>query len=321
MNKYVCLAHRFPAAGIEGVLGVPVQNEDEINDYKRHMLGVVPNQRIRFVRLTSIPDQAKNHLKVGDVVIKYDGLSEKFLDVLRPVETAYLLSKYKAGDIDWEHAEDVRRYSLESFRWQISSDGYQIVICDPHGRLAILRGQHGTPRRLFPTAYCLLQETENDKKLVSDDPYVGRRVSISNKQRCAWATMRFIHHCLFKHGPVVDSSIMYEFKKKIRRHNRVFTDLPKVEFSNFVRLHTRRTHKHSQDFWGRVRKEYLDDPASLPRPLSFIASKRSVRWVRLTMEEVEEVLNYVEWDEWTKFRDPLHFSNVRKKSSGSAEWN
>jgi len=39
------------------------------------------------------------------------------------------------------------------------------------------------------------------------------------------------------------------------------------------------------------------------------------------MEEVEEVLNYVEWDEWTKFRDPLHFSNVRKKSSGSAEWN
>mgnify|MGYP003137602783 FL=1 len=321
MNKYVCLAHRFPAAGIEGVLGVPVQSEAEIEEYRSHMDDVSPNQTIRFVRLTSIPDHANKHLKVGDVVVKYEGLSEKFLDVLRPVETAYLLSKYKAGDIDWEHAEDIRRYSLESFQWQLGSDGYQLAISDPYGRLVVLRAHHGTPRRLFPTAYSILQETENDKKLVADDPYIGRRVSVSHKQKCAWATMRFIHYYLLKYGPIVDSSVLYEFKKKIRRHNRVYSDLPKFEFANFVRLHTRRTHKHSQDFWRRVRVEYLEDPDSLPRPLSFIASKRSVRWVRLTMEEVDQVLNHVEWDEWNEFRDPLHFSNVRNNSSGSAEWN
>ena len=58
----------------------------------------------------------------------------------------------------------------------------------------------------------------------------------------------------------------------------------------------------------------------MPRPLSFVASKRSVRWVKLTMEEVEQVLNYVDWDEWNEFRDPMHFSNIRKDGS-SAVWN
>ena len=320
MNKYVCMAHRFPSAGIEGVLGVAVQNEEEIEEYKRYIGGDVSNQRIRFVRLTAVPDHVGKHLKVGDVVIKYEGLSEKFLDILRPVETAYLLSKYKAGDIDWEHAEEVRQYSLETLRWQIATDGYQVAISDPDGRLAVLRANKGMPRRLFPTAYCVLLETEHDKARIADDPYMDRRETVSKRQRCAWATFRFIHHCLFKHGPIVDSSILHEFRKKIKRHNRVYSDLPKVEFSNFLRMHTRRTHKHSQDFWRRARVEYLDDPDSMPRPLSFVASKRSVRWVKLTMEEVEQVLNYVDWDEWNEFRDPMHFSNVRKEGS-SAGWN
>jgi|TARA_Y100000114_G_scaffold153421_1_gene173332 hypothetical protein len=321
MTKYVCLAHRFPAAGIDGVLGVTVQNQDEINEYKKYMMGVIPNQVIHFVRLTSIPDHAKNHLKVGDVVIKFAGLSEKFLDVLRPIKTAYFLSKYKAGEIDWDHAENVRRVSIETQQWEASSDGFQVAICDPDGNLAVLRGKKGTPRRLFSLAYSILQETDHDKKLVSADPFLDRRQTVMEKQRLAWCTMRFIHFYILKHGPVVDSALFYSFKKKIKTHQKAVQNVPKLEIGNKLRLHTRRTRKRSQDFWRRVRVEYLNDPGSLPETLAFVASKRVVRWARVDNDEVEDILNFVEWDEWDEIDDPLHFSNTNPRGSSSSRWN
>ena len=79
MNDYACLARRFPASGIDGVLGVSVTNTVELDQYLQALPVPVNHDKVKFVRLTSIPEKAKSHLMEGDVVVKYDGLSERFL--------------------------------------------------------------------------------------------------------------------------------------------------------------------------------------------------------------------------------------------------
>ena len=86
-----------------------------------------------------------------------------------------------------------------------------------------------------------------------------------------------------------------------------------------MRLHTRRTHKHTQEFWKRVRIEYLNDPDSLPTPLAFVASRQTVRWVRLELSDIDDIMKCVEWSEWSDFYDPFHFSPVTHKRND--KWN
>ena len=158
MNDYVCLARRFPAVGIEGVLGVPVTSESEIDEYLEALPVPTDEAKVKFVRLTAIPEKSQDHLKPDDVVVKYEGLSERFLDILRPVETAYYNTGYQSGDIDWELAEEARSQSFETGKWSITKDGSQIAVSDPDGRLAVLRGSKGTSRTLFKYAYVVYVE-------------------------------------------------------------------------------------------------------------------------------------------------------------------
>ena len=322
MVRFVCLAKLFPSAGIAGVLGVSVEDSAEIEDY-REALGINPSQVVRFVRLTAIPDHAQPHLKAGDVVCKFDGLSERFLDVLRPVETAYLHGRYQSGEIDWELAEEVRSFAIENSCWEIGTDNYQVAISDPSGRLAVLRMKSGSPRKLFKTAYAALQQTRRDRERLEQNPAVGYLVDPNWKEKCARATFKFLHKWLFENGPVVDPSKIYWFKKKLKKHNEMMCNLPQTRLDDHqIRMHTRRNNKNSSDFWSRVRREYLVDEDSLPRPLSFVASKREVRWVRITIEEAEQVLSYIDWPEWSPFNDPIHFSALNHRSvSGAKAWN
>ena len=54
MNDFVCLARRFPAVGIDGVLGVPVSSDVEIDQYIEALPVPVDASKVKFVRLTSI---------------------------------------------------------------------------------------------------------------------------------------------------------------------------------------------------------------------------------------------------------------------------
>lgn len=322
MLRFVCLAKLFPSAGIAGVLGVSVEDPGEIEDY-REALGINPSQVVRFVRLTAIPDHAQPHLKAGDVVCKFDGLSERFLDVLRPVETTYLQSRYQAGEIDWDLAEDVRSLAVEKSCWEIGTDNYQVAISDPSGRLAVLRMKAGSPRKLFRTAYAALKQTKRDRDRLEHKPEVGYLIDPYWKEKCSWATFKFLHKWLFDNGPVVDPKKFYWFSKKLKRHNEIMRGLPLSRLDDHqIRMHTRRRSKHASDFWSRVRRECLLDKDSLPRPLSFVGSKSEIRWVRITLEEAEQVLEYILWPEWPEHKDPIHFSAMNHRSvNGSRAWN
>ena len=171
MNDFVCLARRFPAVGIDGVLGVPVSSDVEIDQYIEALPVPVDASKVKFVRLTSIPEKSKGHLKADDVVIKYNGLSERFLDVLRPVNTAYYNTGYKSGEIDWDLAKEARTKALESGQWSLTNNRYQVAICDPDGDLAVIRGAHGTSRRLFKYAFAVLLDNDRDLRRIGFDPY------------------------------------------------------------------------------------------------------------------------------------------------------
>mgnify|MGYP001479201991 CR=1 FL=1 len=319
MNDYVCLARRFPAVGIEGVLGIPVSNPSEIDEYLEALPVPVDDAKVKFVRLTSIPEKSKNHLKVNDVVVKYDGLSERFLDILRPVETAYYNTGYQSGDIDWDLAEEARKQSFETGDWALTNDKHQVAVCDPDGRLAVLRGSNGTARTLFRYAYAVYLDNDRDKERITLNPYKQYTTLPSDKPRWAWSTFKFMHFLIMENGPVVENLRLHDFKKKLRKHHASIQKVPKPELGPYLRLHTRRNNRRTQEFWKRCRNEYLNDPDSIPRPLSFVASKHEVRWVRVDLSEIEEIFKCVQWDEWDDSCDPFHFSTFRNKKM--AKWN
>tara|TARA_A100001391_G_C5081566_1_gene280094 strand:+ start:116 stop:1075 length:960 start_codon:yes stop_codon:yes gene_type:complete len=319
MNDYVCLARRFPAVGIEGVLGVPVTSESEIEQYLEALPVPTDEAKVKFVRLTVIPEKSQGHLNPDDVVVKYEGLSERFLDILRPVETAYYNTGYQSGDIDWELAEEARSQSFETGKWSITKDANQIAVSDPDGRLAVLRGSKGTSRTLFRYAYAVYLDNHRDQERITADPYKQYKTTPSDKPRWAWSTFKFLHFWIFKHGPVVGKGKWHNFKKTIRKHHAAIQKVPTPELGTYLRLHTRRTHPNTQEFWKRCRIQYLEDPESIPRPLSFVASKDQVRWVRVTVDEIDDLFLCADWEEWSELDDPFHFSTFKNKNM--AKWN
>lgn len=319
MIDYVCLARRFPAAGIEGVLGVTVSSDEEINQYLQALPVPADEAKVKFVRLTSIPEKSQGHLNKNDVVVKYDGLSERFLDVLRPVKTAYYNTGYKSGQIDWDLAEHARQLAFENEDWATTNNTHQVAICDPQGNLAVMRGSRGVSRTLFKYAYAAYPDNSQDKDRITDNPYKQYTIPPLDKPRWAWSTFRFLHFWIFKNGPVVDGGRFYELKKKLKKHHSCIQRVPTPELGNYLRLHTRRTHPKTQEFWKRCRIQYLEDPESIPRALSFVASKDEVRWVRVSVSEIDDLLKCVDWDEWLDFDDPFHFSTF--KSKVMTKWN
>ena len=319
MNDFVCLARRFPAVGIDGVLGVPVSSDVEIDQYIEALPVPVDASKVKFVRLTSIPEKSKGHLKADDVVIKYNGLSERFLDVLRPVNTAYYNTGYKSGEIDWDLAKEARTKALESGQWSLTNNRYQVAICDPDGDLAVIRGSHGTSRRLFKYAFAVLLDNDRDLRRIGFDPYKNHLIIPSDKPKWAWSTFKFLHYWIFENGPVVGSGKWHGLKKILANHHSTVQRVPTPELGPYLRMHTRRTHPETQEFWKRVRIEYLEAPDSIPRSLSFVASKQDVRWVRVDVSEIDELLRCVSWEEWSHNHDPFHFSTFKNKHMSA--WN
>ena len=319
MNDYVCLARRFPAAGIDGVLGVPVSSHIEISEYLQALPVPVDETKVKFVRLTAIPEKSKGHLSQNDVVVKYEGLSERFLDILRPVKTAQYNIGYKSGEIDWDLAEQARQNAFESQGWGLSNNCQQVAVCDPEGNLAVLRATKGTSRRLFKYAYSVFLDNYRDKDRITKNPYKEYTVLPSNKPRWAWSTFKFLHYWIFKNGPVVGEGRWHELKKKLKKHHAAIQQVPTPELGPYLRLHTRRTHPKTQEFWKRCRIQYLDDPESLPVALSFVASKNEVRWVRVLVSVIDDLLRCVDWEEWSDVHDPFHFSTFRDREM--AKWN
>lgn len=319
MNDYVCLARRFPAAGIDGVLGVPVSSHIEISEYLQALPVPVDETKVKFVRLTAIPEKSKGHLSQNDVVVKYEGLSERFLDILRPVKTAQFNIGYKSGEIDWDLAEQARQNAFESQGWALTNNCQQVAVCDPEGNLAVLRATKGTSRRLFKYAYSVFLDNYRDKDRITKNPYKEYTVLPSNKPRWAWSTFKFLHYWIFKNGPVVGEGRWHELKKKLKKHHAAIQQVPTPELGPYLRLHTRRTHPKTQEFWKRCRIQYLDDPDSLPVALSFVASKDEVRWVRVLVSDIDDLLRCVDWEEWSDFHDPFHFSTFRDREM--AKWN
>ena len=319
MNDFVCIPRRFPAAGLDGVLGVPVTSNTESESYLSALPVPVDDGKVRFVRLTAIPERSRGHLKVGDVVVKYSGLSERFLDIVRPVKTAVYNTNFRSGDIDWDMAEEARAQALENQKWSLTNDSSQVAICDPEGNLAVLRGSEGTSRGLFKYAYSVYLDTDQDKNRITRNQYQDHYIDPQDKPKWAWSTFRFIHYWILKNGPVVEKGRWHEFKKMVKKHHRFVRSVPVPEIGNYLRLHTRRNNKRAQDFWHRVRVQYLDDPESLPRVLSFVAEKKEVRWVRIELSELEEIMKFAEWPEWSDIADPFYFDTFKNKTM--AAWN
>ena len=50
-----------------------------------------------------------------------------------------------------------------------------------------------------------------------------------------------------------------------------------------------------------------------------MASKQTVRWVRVELSDIDDIMKCVEWPEWSDFYDPFHFSPMTHKRND--KWN
>ena len=67
MNDFVCIPRRFPSAGLDGVLGVPVTSNAESESYLSALPVPVDDGKVRFVRLTEITWPPEGRRRCGQV--------------------------------------------------------------------------------------------------------------------------------------------------------------------------------------------------------------------------------------------------------------
>ena len=299
MNKFVCVSRLYPAKGVPGVLGIAVRDVSEIVKYAEAM-SVNIGSKVLFTRITSVPDEFLEYLFVGDVICKFAGISEEYLDVLRPVETSVYKSTRHPVSIDWDVAEDVRTKAMMSYRWDVSLSKNQLCISDCKGSLAVARVTCNLRKMLLP-AWELFKKK--------------RTVASEQEIRAVWRTMRWIHGKMMAAGPDCSSISWPLFSIKIRAHFQTSAQIPVATVDNRTcTMMTRQKTNAQKMFWHKIRLIYLDDPSLLPDPFAFISTKKRVKQIAVTEEEAEQCLAYVDWDEWDTLRPPIAFK-VRDMST------
>jgi hypothetical protein len=304
MNKFVCVSRLYPARGVPGVLGIAVRNPAEVVKYAEAM-SVNIGSKVLFTRVTSVPEEFADHLFVDDVICKFDGISEEFLDVLRPVQTSVYKSTRYQVSVDWGVAEEVRTKAMMSDRWEVSLSKNQLCIADRRGSLAVTRVICNLRNMLLP-AWELFKKK--------------RTVASEQEIRAVWRTMRWIHGKMMADGPDCSSISWPLLSIQVRTHFDTSRQIPVSTVDNRTcTMMTRQKTKIQRMFWHKIRLIYLEDPNLLPAPFAFIPTKRLVKQIVVTEEEAEQCLEYVDWDEWNSLRPPIAFK-VRDMSTKQSRY-
>ena len=304
-ERFMCIGSLYPSSGIDGVLGVVVQDQKDIGVYRK-AVEAIDDEKITFVRLTSVPKDAGAWLQSGDVVCKYAGLSEPFLDVLREKVTVIRQTEYRPIPVDWEMIESVRQKSVESNKWRVDASQSQIVVSDPTGRVASASVPKGSVRRMFPGMYMAILESNRDRARVKSRAKASHGFTPIERRAATWMTFRFFHRALMESGGGVN-----EHWVKIRNRMKYVYELS-LHFASasHVRVRTRRTSKYAKQFWSRICQIYLNRPETLPDFMQNAAQRKWKQELYCTLEEFEPALQYTLWDEWKDGYPPLMIDDL-----------
>jgi len=294
LSNNICLGRFYPKDGVPGVLSLSISDEDEIRAYRK-IVAAKPLEEVSFFRLTSVPEEAREWLLVGDVICRYDSLDEPMMDLIRINATSTYIWDDGWDAADEEELERVRAIAIEGHTWSFSRTDTQLTMVDPHGRAAVLVVKPKRLTRLFKSFASIVPRTDHEKDCHG-------RLSLEVK-RSGEFVMRAFHAEMLKQGSKVNGKTYTKLRKAAQAlydQRARSAHLPpdkeelRVHFSSWAE-HRQRARK----FMAICKAVYDEDPTMLPRPLRLMASKHyHIKWVRLTPREWEECLIF-----WLEYYD------------------
>lgn len=302
MNKYVCVSRLYPAKGVPGVLGVLVRDEGKIEEYLS-ALGAGEVDAM-FTRVTSVPEKFSEHLAPEDIICKFKGLSEPYLDVLRPVKTCVYWSKSNLSvvedgrwspSISWDQLEDLRAEAAISGTWKVSITETTLAISDKAGNLAVINSS--ASRILIP----------DGMEIFTRKATVCRPRGV--RLYASWRTVRWVHKCMFDAADDMESFDMGAFFVLVKRYHELSLRVPhpKIGVNEFYLVFSRA--KRCGTFWERIRREAALGRMEIPEPFLRVTKKwfTRTRSIRLTEQEAEECMDFIRLDDWNKLYPPFTF--------------
>lgn len=293
LKRWIVLGQLFPTEGLIGVSETSVDGET----YESVMseLDVDDPSSVHLSSIERCHGRASKWFMPGDVVCRYSSIEEPLSDIVRVVDDIWFLEKNSKSLVDMESIEESRRSSIERNKWTIDRKKLnarrgQLVIIDPFGRALIVVETFVMKRwrKVLDRALC--------SRLCRPD--VDMEVA-------GWLAIKAIHGRAFemqKHGGCVDWDALtllidqvFEMRGLLSRSIGYNDRLLKMRMS-FA--------PSCSAWWERLRDAW-EDGASLPYPLRMRMEHPTLRWIMVSVRDVEESLAYAFWKEWTEKRSPF----------------
>ena len=306
LKDWLVLSQFFPSDGVPGVEEERVVGSEA--GMLRHVLKVPKEQRVEFSRVLSLKGKAREWYLVGDVVCRYDVLGEKNCDLLRKIQDKVFIGRDYKGEGWQESIESSRRESIEHHRWTAIRDEEACGVIDPMGRLLLVVRR--TARKQWHFAM------EKLKPRMSRSRATGP-VSVE-KVASAWCAMKAVHrHFHFVHEGEMTMSDVSKSEQFARSIFMKRMSLGKTMGSGlYLRMYPFKASHRS--FWERAYSE-LESGESMPSLVHHMYKHRSTVWLRVSADDVDELLGLSWWPEWVG-AGPARFEKIKKGEKNGHHW-
>ncbi len=304
LRRWIVLGQLFPTEGLIGVSETSV--DDETYQEVLNELDVEDSSSIQLSSIQRCNGRASKWFLQGDVVCRYSSIDEPLSDIVRLVDDVWFLERNSKSLIDYDSIELSRRSSIERNKWTIDRKKLnarrgQLVIIDPFGRALIIVETFVMKRwrKILDRALC--------SRLCRPD--VDLEVA-------GWLAIKAIHGRAFE---MQDKEGSVDWDALTLLADQVFeirSSLSKSIGYNDRLLKMRVSHAPSCSAWWERLKESWEDGASLPYPLRMRMEHPSLRWVMVSVRDVEESLSYAFWKEWTEGRAPFKVKEEGRVRTG-----
>lgn len=307
IERWIVLGHLYPTDGLIGVSETSL-NEQTISSVLEE-LGVDDASAVHLTAIGHCHGKASKWFLPGDVVCRYVSIDEPLSDIVRRIDDIWFLERNSESLIDRAAIESARGASIEGHKWTIDRKKLnarrgQLVIVDPFGRSLIVVETFVMKRwrRVLDRALC--------SRLCRPD--VDMEVA-------GWLAIKALHGRAFEmqeYDGCVDWDVLSALADQVFE---VRASLSRSIGYNDRLLKLRVSHSHlNAPWWERVCDAW-ERGESLPYPLRMRMEHPALRWIMVSVRDVEEALSYAFWKEWEVKRSPFKVKAEGRPRTGQ-QW-
>lgn len=276
-----------------------------LNSDLKKSFGINTDTAVDVIRLTSVKGVARKFYLPGDYLVRYPEVEERYSEIIRPNADIYFVHGMHRGyppfEVDQDLVDGLRGRSIENRIWSWHRDGGHLVIIDPYGRAIVWRQEKAW--FLYGKIMEQIVHFAKGRGSPADVPVY--------RQIAAKLTMKAVHRRLMTEvNGVVDWCLVYKtemlaknlYKLALRCRGRPYQ-------SRELRL-VRIRGRFGRPFWARVARMY-EKGVELPRPMQILGKHTKATVVKISPQELEQVLAFAAWPEWDTGVSPIRVYRAR----------